>query len=242
MSPKFARNSGKDWDDDDGSNWTIDLRFSSLRRCQLRKPLEPKGCCGDKDYLALCLQQRMHPQAGKMILGRLPGNRVGVTVLLAILLTGFTGRGAWAATSKQQSLDQWRNLTSPPAEPPRVFVKGDDVRFYFHDRTNEMEFTADWHHLRVPTEGYRVNSALIRWKQNLSRQPELNKHGWREATVIAGTEWRRLATNLLETLTPKSPGHGAFYQAFLSDRVLYRDAQGNARFALEGRTTRRVDH
>ena len=97
-----------------------------------------------------------------------------------------------------------------------------------------MEFNADWRHLRVPTEGYKVNSALVRWKQNLSRLPELDKHGWREATVIAGAEWRHLATNLLETLTPKSPGHGAYYQAFFSDRLLYRDAQGVARFALEG--------
>jgi len=97
-----------------------------------------------------------------------------------------------------------------------------------------MEFNADWSHLRVPTENYKVNSALIRWKQNLPRLPELDKRGWREATVIAGAEWRHLATNLLEALTPKSPGHGASYQAFLSDRILYRDAQGVACFALEG--------
>ena len=141
--------------------------------------------------------------------------------------------GLRAATSKQLSLDQWRNLTSPTAEAPQVFVKGDEVRFYFHDRTNEMEFSADWRHLRVPTEGYRVNSALIRWKQNLPRLPDLDKHGWREATVVAGAEWHQLATNLLEALTPESPGHGAFYQAFLSDRILYRDTQGVARFALD---------
>ena len=141
--------------------------------------------------------------------------------------------GLRAATSKQLSLDEWRNLTSPTAEAPRVFVKGDEVRFYFHDRTNEMEFNADWSHLRVPTENYKVNSALIRWKQNLPRLPDLDKHGWREATVVAGAEWRHLATNLLEALTPESPGHGAFYQAFLSDRILYRDTQGVARFALD---------
>ncbi|MGA3284202.1 MAG: phosphatidylserine/phosphatidylglycerophosphate/cardiolipin synthase family protein [Verrucomicrobiota bacterium] len=97
-----------------------------------------------------------------------------------------------------------------------------------------MEFSADWSPLRVPTEGYKVNSALIRWKQNLPHLPELDKRGWREATVIAGAEWHHLATNLLEALTPKSSGHGAYYQAFFSDRILYRDAQGVAHFALEG--------
>ena len=83
----------------------------------------------------------------------------------------------------------------------------------------------------------KVTGSTPRWsggKQNLSRLPELDKRGWREATVIAGAEWRHLATNLLEVLTPKSPGHGAYYQAFFSDRILYRDAQGVARFALEG--------
>ena len=169
-----------------------------------------------------------------MILGRLPGNRVGVAVLLAVLFLGTTVSDARAATSKQLSLDEWRNLTSPTAEAPRVFVKGNDVRFYFHSGTNEMEFSADWSHLRVPTEGYRVNSALVRWKQNLPRLPELGKRGWREATVVAGAEWRRLAANLLEALTPQSPGHGACYQAFFADRILYRDAQGVARLALEG--------
>ena len=176
----------------------------------------------------------MHPQAGQIILGHFPKTCAGVVVLLVVFLVSATGVDMRAATSKQLSLDEWRNLTAPPAEAPRVFVKGNDVRFYFRTRTNEMEFSADWSHLRVPTEGYRVNSALIRWKQNLPRLPELEKRGWREATVIAGAEWRRLTTNLQEVLTPKSPGHGAYYQAFLSDRMLYRDTQGVARFGLEG--------
>lgn len=155
-----------------------------------------------------------------------------VIVLGIVLFATLTAPGAHAATSKQQSLDEWRTLTLPPAEAPRVFVKGDEVRFYFHTATNELEFSADWRRLRVPTEGYRVNSALLRWKRNLSRLPPLERRGWREATVIAGAEWHHLATNLLEALTPAAPGHGAYYQAFLSDRVLYRDAQGVARFAL----------
>ena len=166
-----------------------------------------------------------------MILGHLKTSHDAVAVLVFAFFFGVSGMDARAATSKQNSLDQWRNLTSPVAEAPRVFVKGDDVRFYFHGPTNEMEFSADWSHLRVPTEGYKVNSALLRWKQNFFRLPELDQRGWREATVVAGAEWRHLATNLLETLTPKSPGHGAFYQAFLSDRVLYRDARGVVRFA-----------
>ncbi len=168
---------------------------------------------------------------------RLTAGLIAFFVLMACV-------GARAATSKQQSLDEWRNLTSPAVKAPDVFVKGDDVRFYFDTGTNVMEFNADWGHIRVPAAGYKVNSALVRWKQNLQRRPELDKSGWREATVIAGAEWRRLSTNLLEVLTPKTPGHGAYYEALFSNRLLYRDAQGVARFAPDGETPAglTVDH
>ena len=43
---------------------------------------------------------------------------------------------------------------------------------------------------------------------------------------MAGAEWGRLTTNLVEALTPAAPGHGIYYQGFLADRLLYRDAQG----------------
>src|SRR5258706_8785925 len=126
---------------------------------------------------------------------------------------------------KQKSLDEWRSLTAPDAPAPRVFVKGDNVRFYFQSETNIVEFSAHWTRLRVPTAGYKVSSALLRWEHRLAAIPE-RKPGWSEATVIAGAEWRRLTTNLVAAMTPKTPGHGAYYQGFLSDRVWYRDANG----------------
>ncbi len=131
--------------------------------------------------------------------------------------------------TRQQSLDEWRALTATTAPPPRVFVKGDEVRFYF-PRTNGVEvFAAHWKRARVPTHGYKVKSAVLRWNQRLTRIPEHDR-GWREAEVVAGAEWRALATNLTERLTPPSPGHGAYYQAFLADGLLYRDATGQSRF------------
>ncbi len=60
------------------------------------------------------------------------------------------------------------------------------------------------------------------------------ERGWREAVVVAGAEWRRMASELIAQLTPATPGHGAYYQAFLADGVLYRDQQGNPRFAARG--------
>jgi phosphatidylserine/phosphatidylglycerophosphate/cardiolipin synthase-like enzyme len=132
--------------------------------------------------------------------------------------------------TKQQSLDEWRSLTASNAPIPRVFVKGDQVRFLFTNDTGLVGFNGHWSRLRVPTGHYHVHSALLHWDEELSKNPKITK-GWREAVVIAGSEWRQLATNLVSQLAPAAPGHAASYQAFLSDRLLYRDTQGFARLA-----------
>jgi phosphatidylserine/phosphatidylglycerophosphate/cardiolipin synthase-like enzyme len=137
------------------------------------------------------------------------------------------------AADKQLSLNEWRDLTQSSANPPRVFVKGDHVRFYFPTDNGIEAFSAHWSRLRVPTSGYKADSALLHWDQRLSRMPEGEK-AWREATVISGAEWRQLATNLIAELTPQTAHHGAYYQAFLADRLLYRDERGTPRSAPLG--------
>lgn len=137
------------------------------------------------------------------------------------------------AGSKQRSLDEWRSLTAASAAPPKMFIKGDRARFFFTTDTGVQAFSANWSRLRVPTSGYKPYSALLKLEQKLPRMPEA-EHGWREATVIAGAEWRRFATNLVAELTPGTPAHGAYYQAFLADRLLYRDSSGVARSAPLG--------
>ena len=163
--------------------------------------------------------------------------------IVFLLLAGGLWCGALAAPTKQQSLDEWRNLTASNAPPPRVFTKGETVRFYFPHDGGVEAFSARWSHRRVPSGRYHVHSALLHWNQRLERMPA-TEHGWREATVIAGAEWRQLATNLVAELAPASPGHGAYYAAFLSDRLLYRDAAGVARLAPPGEQPKNVvlDH
>src|SRR5262249_42375456 len=97
--------------------------------------------------------------------------------------------------TKQQSLDEWRALTAPSAPIPRVFVKGEQVRFLFTNHTGLVGFNAHWSRLRVPTGRYHVHSALLHWDEELSKNPKITR-GWHEAVVIAGAEWRQLATNL----------------------------------------------
>jgi phosphatidylserine/phosphatidylglycerophosphate/cardiolipin synthase-like enzyme len=148
--------------------------------------------------------------------------------VLFLLFFSLLAADATAATAKQKSLNEWRSLTSPGTSAPRTFVRGDHIRFYFQAGTNFFEFTGNWSRHRVPTSGYRVDAALLRWKQRVSKIPD-GARSWREATVIAGSDWRQLATNLFRELVPQSPGHGLYYQAFLADRLLYRDADGTPR-------------
>jgi len=149
-------------------------------------------------------------------------------LVVLVSLAGFKAEGRTAIT-KQESLDQWRNLTLASAPAPRVFVKGDQVQFFFPGSNGLTGFKTRWTRVRIPASGYKVKSALLHWAPELKQTPE-KKHGWREATVIAGTEWHRLATNLFSALAPASAGHGVYYQAFLADGLVYRDRQGAPRF------------
>lgn len=163
----------------------------------------------------------------------------GWFVVLVVLMQAGCPWLAAAAPGKQKSLDEWRALTTATAEPPRVFVKGDEILFYFQTATGVEAFSAHWHRVRVPAHKFKVNSAVLRWDQRLPRMPE-GEHGWREAAVLAGGQWRHLATNLVAELTPLTPWHGAYYQAFLADGVLYRDGQGMPRFAALGTQSKEV--
>ena len=139
-----------------------------------------------------------------------------------------------ASARQQQALKEWRTLTAPSAAAPRVFARSDQVRFYFPTPTGAEEFSASWRHGRVPAWNYKVHSVVLHWDRRLPRMPTEGERGWREAIVIAGAEWRRLATNLIAELTPATPGHAAYYQAFLADGALYRDTQGQPHFAPLG--------
>jgi phosphatidylserine/phosphatidylglycerophosphate/cardiolipin synthase-like enzyme len=148
-------------------------------------------------------------------------------------LSGTAEGWAGSIAQRQQALNEWRNLTGSAASPPRVFVKGDTILFYFPTPGGVEAFSANWHRVRIPTPNYRVNFTVLHWDQKLPRMPA-GERGWREAVVVAGAEWRRMADELIAQLTPATPGHGAYYQAFLADGVLYRDPQGHPRFAARG--------
>jgi len=140
---------------------------------------------------------------------------------------GFAGVPVCCASSRSHSAQEWRRLTATNALPPRVLVHDHAVRFYFPAEPRPIGFVANLGRQRLPTEGYQVGSALVHLKKRLP--PVAPGQGdWREAVIIRGLEWRKLATNLLAALTPATVGHANYYRGLLGDRLRYRDAQGRA--------------
>ncbi|MCX8091048.1 MAG: phosphatidylserine/phosphatidylglycerophosphate/cardiolipin synthase family protein, partial [Verrucomicrobiae bacterium] len=155
--------------------------------------------------------------------------RVRLTLVVALALSWCPAAASAAVvtSARARSLAEWRVLTAPSNPPPRVFVKGSQVRFYFGGDTERVVFQARWRHRRIPTDHYAVTSALLRRESHPPQMPDADAD-WREASVIAGEEWQRFAAHLLESLTPAEPWRGARYQAFLADQILYRDGAGRA--------------
>ena len=149
---------------------------------------------------------------------------------LVWLLSSAAPICARPASRTPPSLDEWRRLTGPAAEPPRIFVKGHKIHFYLQNGAGLEAFSAKWRRVRVPVENYSVNSAILQWDGRLPRLPAA-EHGWREARVITGADWHRLATKLVAELTPRTPGHAASFQALFTDVVLFRDLQGRPQLA-----------
>jgi len=76
-----------------------------------------------------------------MISRRVANCYAGATIaLFALPFAPVSASAVVVTTAKQQSLEQWRHLTSPTAEAPRVFVKGNRIRFYFQSGTNVTGF------------------------------------------------------------------------------------------------------
>lgn len=151
----------------------------------------------------------------------------GLNVIAAAVF--FLVSVAVQAASRQESLNEWRRLTGTNASPPSAWVRGDRVRLYFQGERGPVGFSAKLRELRIPTDGYKVRSAQLRLDRRLPVPTQEAQRGWGQARVIAGADWRQLTTRLLEELTPREPGHGVYYQGLLSDRLLYRDAEGVAR-------------
>ncbi len=140
----------------------------------------------------------------------------------------FSVPSAQAAVVGSESVNQWRRLTIQLNERPKAYLRKNELRIRFDSVPGHVQFTAHFEPPRIPTDGYNIHFTKLR----LSEKPTLAasaERGWIPATVITGQEAQALAGHLLESLTPKSPGHGQYYQGLMADRLLYRDARGSVR-------------
>jgi hypothetical protein len=92
---------------------------------------------------------------------------------------------------------------------------------YFPSEEGEIAFYAKLPRTRFHEQGLRVSLALLKLGGK-SSQAIGRSTGWRPAKVITGPEWKQLATNLVEALTPKKVNRGVYYRGLVGDHFLYR--------------------
>jgi cardiolipin synthase A/B len=166
------------------------------------------------------------PQLGKdQRQAKTPGFLVLLGVCLLLSSIPLSTRGAVVGS---ESVNQWRRLTGQSTNEPNVFVRKDTLRVYFNTPQGHIQFNADLGRARIPTDGYEIHSALLQLNEKPSRMPKAER-GWREGIVIGGLEWQTLAADLVEAMTPTTPGHGRYFQGLIADRLLFRDSAGVAK-------------
>jgi len=189
---------------------------------------------------------RLQPPSS-VFFGRCSGSTsLGRLALVSLwLLFGLAGTASGASnlsaplSPQQKSLNEWRDLTSPAASPPRAFVKGDNLKLVFGVGTNVVEYRGDWTKLRIPSQGFRIHSALLRLDRSSRESPRLEEH-WKHARVVTGTELQRVSAMVMDDLTPRTNGHGVYYQSFLADGIFLRDSNGGVKSVEPGRAPEKL--
>jgi cardiolipin synthase A/B len=139
-----------------------------------------------------------------------------------------------AGFSPEATSDEPSALAPVPAPlTPRVFVRGQNVRFHYLSEETSLVFHGEWDASRVPARDFKVKVASFKPLRSPPPIPAANT-GWREATVVGAQHWRALAHAVIEELAPAAPGQGVYLQSVLGDAVLFRDLDGTVgRVAFE---------
>lgn len=166
---------------------------------------------------------------------RLPQFAMALALAVAVVCSGGSFAYGKDANARQQALDAWRALTRGDAAPPEVYVLGTRARFLFaptnpSTKSTPTVFSANWRMPRRATKWFNVTTAVLSAAHDdANAKPPSTR--WRKAAVIAGSEWQQLSRGFLEALAPTNHMEGSYYQAFLADGVVYRDANGRAGLA-----------
>jgi cardiolipin synthase len=151
-------------------------------------------------------------------------------VLILLSVAPHTCR-ATSAKAKHDAIQKWSELTLGTNEAPRAFVKAREVRLYFDSAAKVSAYAAKWKEDRLLTDDYSIRTARLR-PISSGVIPKVET-GWKEAMVLTRDEAEKVATDLVDRLTPPSNNHGVCYEAFFADRVLYRDEHGVAKIAFQ---------
>jgi cardiolipin synthase len=125
-----------------------------------------------------------------------------------------------AETRAAAKLDLARQLAQP-----RAFVKGDNVRLYYTNDARLVTFVADWAPSHLQSRGFRYYHATLKLDRTPPNLPRPDS-AWREAVVLNRAARSELAEAARRELAPAQPNTGIYFQTFLSEGVIYRDAAG----------------
>lgn len=108
---------------------------------------------------------------------------------------------------------------------PRAFLKGDHARIYYTRSNALLTFVADWPRSHLESRGFRYHTATLKYDRTPPKLPKPDA-GWAEAVVLDRAVWSELAEGVRRDLAPDEPNTGFYFQSYLSEGVIFRDASG----------------
>ena len=151
--------------------------------------------------------------------------------LLAALIAAVAGLvpgPAPAAVTPGEIRTTARLETTRQFTVPRVFVRGDNVRIYYTNDAGPIVFVGDWAPSHLQARGFHYYNAALKFDRTPPKVPKPDS-SWREAVVLDRAARNTLAEAARRELAPAEPNTGTYFQSFLSEGIIYRDAGGSIR-------------
>ena len=142
---------------------------------------------------------------------------------LALLLAAVISLPAAVTPRETRTAEQLESARLLAA--PRAFVKGDHVRIYYTTTNALVTFVANWQPSHLQGRGFRYHTATLKYDRTPPKLPKPDST-WTEAVVLERAVWNELAAAARRELAPAEPNTGFYFQAYLTEGVIYRDAAG----------------
>jgi cardiolipin synthase A/B len=154
-------------------------------------------------------------------------------LLLVCLVPGlFASTAAIASTESRvrtlHELDTAQGLTNATLH---AYTKGDALRLYLSTSNETLMFKAEWRRGRLPSRTFKYYLGTLKFDPTPPRIPA-PASSWKQVEVLTGAESRALGRATIEKLGSNLRNEHAIYvRHVLGDAVIYRDEQGEIKYA-----------